>query len=48
MSKNANVMDQYKKMLNTALAIVLIVLVIALVVIIIWIRGKIKGGKKDK
>ena len=47
-SKNANVMDQYKKMLNTALAIVLIVLVIALVVIIIWIRGKIKGGKKDK
>ncbi|WP_290126973.1 hypothetical protein [Ruminococcus sp. AM31-15AC] len=41
-------MDQYKKMLNTALAIVLIVLVIALVVIIIWIRGKIKGGKKDK
>jgi len=35
-------------MLNTALAIVLIVLVIALVVIIIWIRGKIKGGKKDK
>lgn len=33
-------------MLNTALAIVLIVLVIALVVIIIWIRGKIKGGKR--
>ena len=43
-SKNANVMDQYKKMLNTALAIVLIVLVIALVVIIIWIRGKKRAG----
>lgn len=47
-SQNANVMDQYKKMLNTALAIVLIVLVIALVVILIWIKGKVKGRKQDK
>lgn len=44
-SKNEDPMDPYKKLLNPALAIVLVVLVIALFVVIIWIKGKVKGGK---
>lgn len=44
-SETDDPMESYKKLLNPALAIVLVVLVIALFVVIIWIRGKIKGGK---
>jgi hypothetical protein len=47
-SDSDNVMDKYKDILNSALAMILIVLVIALVVIIIWIRGKIKAEKSAK
>ena len=46
--KNTDILEQYKKILNPALAIVLIVLIIALVVVIFWIRTKLLGNTKKK
>ena len=46
--KNTDILEQYKKILNPALAIVLIVLIIALVVVIFWIRTKLLGNSKEK
>ena len=38
-------MEKYRKILNPALAIALVVLLLALFVIIVWARGKFKEYK---